>query len=137
MMGMNRGSTRAGYWVLLVAMTIQGLTPDDGNLASSWLFRVVSAAPVDDTAAGGDPASIPTPLRDGDDDGVPGEICRAVAAASSLRGRLDGGGRLRIRFLPAGPLERPTRSAPRSLHPPGPGPRGPDGLIPSLCRFLC
>jgi hypothetical protein len=130
-------STRAGYWVLLVAMTIQGLTPDGGNLASSWLFRLVSAGPVEGLATGGDPISIPAPLHDGDDDGVPGELCRPVGAETALRVRLDDGSRLRIPFLPAGLLERSGRSATRSLHPPGPVPRGPAGLIPSLCRFLC
>ena len=136
-MGRDGRSTRAGYRVLLVAMAIQGLTPDDGNLASSWLFRLVSAGPAGGMVAGGDASSMPTPLRGGDDDGLPGEWCRTVAAEAALRGRLDVGSRLCLPFLPAGLLERPTRSAPRSPHPLGLIRHGPHGLIPSLCRFLC
>ena len=136
-MGRDGRTTRAGYWVLLVAMAIQGLTPDDGNLASSWLFRLVSAGTGRRHGRGRRASSMPTPLRGGDDDGLPGEWCRTVAAEAALRGRLDVGSRLCLQFLPAGLLERPARSAPRSPHPPGLIRHGPDGLILSLCRFLC
>jgi hypothetical protein len=130
-------SARAGYGILLVAMAIQGLTPDDGNLASSWLLRLVSAVPTDDMAQDGQAPSMPTPPRGCDDDGVPGEFCRGVAAVTALRIRLDDGSRLRIYFLPAGLPDWPTRSGARSVYPAGLFLRGPNGLIPSLGRFRC
>jgi hypothetical protein len=118
-------------------MAVQGLTPDDGNLASSLLLRLVSAGPADGMALHGDASSLPTPVRGGDDNRVPGEFCRAVAAGNALRVRLDDGIRLRLPFFPGGLLDRPIQSAPCSILAPGLVPRAPDGLIPSLGRFRC
>jgi hypothetical protein len=129
----DRRSTRAGCRILLIAMAIQGLTPDYGNLASSWLLRLVTSGPADGRAADGDSAPIPR----GDQDNVPGTIGSTAAARSALRGRLDAGGRIGIHILPVNSLERPGRTTPRSLHPPGTHPTGPDGRLSSLCRFLC
>lgn len=137
MTGRDGRLTRAGYWVLLVAMAIQGLTPDDGNLASSLLLRLVSAGPADGTARRGDASSMPPPLHGGDDDDLPGEFCRTAAAGNVLRARLDDGVRLRLPFLSAGLLDRQNRSAPCSSLALGLVPRAPDGLIPSLGRFRC
>jgi hypothetical protein len=118
-------------------MAVQGLTPDDGNLASSLLLRLVSAGPADGMARRGDAPSMPPPLHGGDDDSVPGEFCRTVAAVNALRVRLDDGIRLRLPFFPGGLLDRPIQSAPCSILAPGLALRAPDGLIPSLGRFRC
>jgi hypothetical protein len=136
-MGRDGRLTRAGYWVLLVAMAVQGLTPDDGNLASSLLLRLVSAGPAGDMALHDDASSLPPPLHGGDENGVPGAFCRTVAVGGALRVRLDDGTRTRLPFLPAGLLDRPNRSAPRSILAPGPVPLAPGGLIPALGRFRC
>jgi hypothetical protein len=136
-MGSDKGSIRAGYRVLLIATAIQGLTPDYGNLASSCLLRLVTSGSADSRAADRVPPPRSTPVPGGDHDGVPGEVCSTIAPHAALRARLDTGGRPCVRFLPVGFLDRLSRPAPRSLDPPGVVIRGPDGLIPVLCRFLC
>ncbi len=124
---------RAGYRALLVAMAIQGLTPDSGDLASSWLLRLVASGPADAPAEDGAPA----PIHRGDQHDLPGAIGPAIAAKSLPRGRLDDGGRIGLHFLSASPLARPGRSAPRSLDPPGVVPPESDERLSSLCRFRC
>jgi hypothetical protein len=114
-------------------MAIQGLTPDFGSLASSWLLRLVASGPTHSRAPDGD--SVPIPRGDRGD--VPGELGSAIRAGSVLRGRLDAGGRICFPILPAGLLERPGPAATRSLHPPGGVPLGSEDRLPSLCRFLC
>jgi hypothetical protein len=136
-MGRDRRSILAGYRVLLVATAIQGLTPDHGSLASPWLLRLVTSGWPGGRAADGGPAPMPTPISSGDHDGVPGEVCSAVAAKSSLRARLDTGERLCIQLIPIGLIERPSRTVPRRPYPTGEIWRGSDGLIPALCRFVC
>jgi hypothetical protein len=137
MVGADRRSTRAAFRIALLVMAIQGLTPDYANLASPWFLRLVTAASVDGRASGDDLSSMPTPRNGSDDGGVAGEICQTVAAESAPRVRRDDDRRLRLPFLLAGLCDRPTRSAPRSLLSPVPVRRWPDGLMPSLCRFLC
>ncbi len=127
---------RGGYRVLLVAMAIQGLTPDGGNLASPWLLRLIGTGPADVTAARSDDAR-PTPLHGEDGDDTSGNLCEAVAPAAAMRVRLQDGGRPCPSFSAADLGEWPRRPAPRSIPPSGPNLRGPHGLISSLCRFLC
>lgn len=127
--------TGVGTGVLLVAMAIQGLTPDCGSLASSWLLRVVSSWSTDGLIEEGDPSSRPSPPRD--DVGDPGETWGTVGANIASRIRLDDQGPLLSMLLPAGLLERPARPACRSLLPASPVVRGPGGLISALCRFVC
>jgi hypothetical protein len=126
--------TQAGYGILLLAMAIQGLTPDYRNLASSWLLRFVTSISADVPLADGDPSPMPAPLQS---EGGPCEICRMVTAETALRIRSDDGNRLCISFLIATLLERPIRSAPRSRRLLGVIPPRSDGLVPSLCRFQC
>jgi hypothetical protein len=114
-------------------MAIQGLTPDYDDLASSWLLRLVISGPADGRAADGDPVTIPR----GDEGDVPGAIGSTAAAGSALRGRLDAVRRVSILILSVGPLGRPGRAAPRSLHPQCAVPPGSGGRLSSLCRFLC
>ena len=134
---MDGRSTWAGYRILLVAMAIQGLTPDYANLASSRLSRLVASGWTTRPAAdvGRVPSSAPIP-RDDQDDG-PGEICSRVTVESPLRVRLDAGGRRCIHFLSIVPFERPSRWAPRAFDPTGGDSRGSQGLIARLCRFVC
>lgn len=134
--GMEKPITRAGSWILLIAMAVQGLTPDGSNLASSMLFRLVSSGVAGSRAAGGC-APLPIPVPRGDHDGIPGEVCAEASDRDAPHVRLDADGRPCLRFLPAVPLDRPGRSAPLSSFPRGVVMRWPDGLIASLCRFLC
>jgi hypothetical protein len=135
-MGMEKPMTRAGSWFLLIAMAVQGLTPDCSNLASSMLLRLVSSGLADSRAAGGC-TSLPIPR--GDHDEIPGEVCGEASDRDATRVQLDADGRPCIRFLPVGLLDRPGRSAPLSSPslPPGVVMRWPDDLIISLCRFVC
>jgi hypothetical protein len=114
-------------------MAIQGATPDSGDLASSWLLRLITSGPAEGRAADGDPAPIPR----GDQGDVPGALGSMSAGGPALRGRLAAGGRIGIPLVPVGFLEQPGRTPPLSLHPPGIVPPGPDGRLSSLCRFLC
>lgn len=136
MHGGGRRSIRGGYRVLLVAMAIQGLTPDGRNLASPWLLRLIGTGPAHVAAASShDPR--PTPLHGEDHDGTTGYFCEAVAPAAAIRVRLQDG-EPSDALSPAGALvEWARRPSCRSIPPPGPISRGPHGLISSLCRFLC
>jgi hypothetical protein len=136
-MDRDRQTAGAGLRILLVAMAIQGLTPDRGDLASSRLLQLVASGLVDCESAdsGSAPSSIPIP-RDWDD-GLPGVLGSTLVASAALRTHLDTGGRPALHFLPAGLLNQLIRSVPRSLRPAGIVVRGPDGLIVSICRFLC
>jgi hypothetical protein len=135
--GRDKQLIRAGYWILLVAMAIQGLTPDGSNVASSWLLRLVTAGLADSWVAGGGPAPSHTPIPRGDHGDVPGEIGSLARAGAALRIRLETGVRPCVDFLPVSLLDRLPRPALGSCDPPGTAMRGSDGLIPSLCRFLC
>jgi hypothetical protein len=136
-MGKHRPPSRAGCRILLVAIAIQGLTPDHASLASTWLLRCITLGSPGHWAADDGAAPMPTPIHGGDHDVVPGESCSNVAAESSLRVRFDTGGRLCIHVIPISLLERPNRSDFRSPCPIGVVRWGSDGLIRSLCRFLC
>jgi hypothetical protein len=136
-MGTDGPSTRAACCILLVAMAIQGLTPDQLNLSSSWLLRLVLAESGDSPSADGDhaPTQIPSPL--GQDDGASGEIVSTVVHVATPRVRIDCDRWFPFNALPVGLRVRPTRSALHSLHPPGVVVQGSDGLILSLCRLTC
>ena len=137
MAGVARRSMWAVYRIFLLAMVIQGVTPDSASLASPWLLRMITPAPVDGPAAGDGSSSMPKPLDASTEGGVAGAIYQHGAAVSAPRVRLDDDRRLSIPFLAASLRDRPIRSAPRSLRCRGVVQRWPDGLIPSLCRFLC
>lgn len=133
---MEKPMTRAGYWILLVAMAVQGLTPNSSNLASSLLLRLVCSGLADSRAVGG---CSPLPTPGGDRDEIPGEVCGEASDRDTTRVQLDADGRPCIRSLPVGLLDRPGRSALLSSPPLPPEVvmRWPDGLIISLCRFIC
>jgi hypothetical protein len=137
MAGVARRSMWAVYRIVLLNMAIQGLTPDSASLASPWLLRMITPAPVDGLAAGDGSTSMPKPLRGSKEGGLVGVTCQPGADVSAPRVRLDDDRRLSIPFLVANLHDRPIRSAPRALHSRSPVQRWPDDLIPSLCRFLC
>jgi hypothetical protein len=137
MAGVARRSMWAVYRIVLLAMAIQGLTPDSASLASPWLLRMITPAPVDGLAAGNGSSSTPKQLHGSKDSDVAGVICQPGAAVSAPSVRLDDDRRLSSPFLAASLRERPIRSAPCSLRSRGLVQRWPEGLIPSLCRFLC
>ncbi len=137
MAGVARRSMWAGYRVVLLAMAIQGLTPDSASIVSPWLLRIVTSASVDGLAAGDGSSSMPTPLHGSEEGGVAGVICQAEAAVSAPRVRLDDDRRLSIPFLAAGLRDRPIPSTPRSRPSRSVVQRWPDGLLPFLCRFRC
>jgi hypothetical protein len=137
MAGVARRSMWAVYRIVLLNMAIQGLTPDSASLASPWLLRMITPAPVDGLAAGTGSSSIPMPQHGSKGGGVAEVISQPAADVSTPRVRLDDDRWLSIPFLTATLRDRPIRSAPRSLRSRGLVQRWPDGLIPSLCRFLC
>ncbi len=137
MAGVARRSMWTVYRIVLLAMAIQGLTPDSASLASPWLLRMITPAPVDGLAADKASSSMPKPLHGSTEGGAAGVICQPGPAESAPRVRLDDDRRLSIPFLAASLRDRPIRSAPRSLRSRGLVQRWPDRLIPSLCRFLC
>ncbi len=132
-----RRSMWAGYRIVLLVMAIQGLTPDSASLASPWLLRLITPASVDGLAAGDGSSSMPKPLHGDEEGGVAGVICQPATAVSAPRVRLEDDRRLSIPFLAATLCDRPIRSAPPSVRFRGLVQRWPDGLIRSLCRFLC
>jgi hypothetical protein len=136
-MGEHRPPIRAGYRILLVAIAIQGLTPDRASLASTWLLRCVALGSPDHWAVGDGAAPLPTPTHGGEQDVAPGVFCSNVTTGSSLRVRLDTGGRFCIHLIPIGLLEWPSRSDSRSRCPTGVVWWGSDALIHSLCRLRC
>jgi hypothetical protein len=137
MAGVARRSMWAVYRIVLLGMAIQGLTPDSASLASPWLLRMITTASVDGLAAGDGSSSMPKPPRGSEEGGAAGAICQHGAAVSAPRVRLDDARRLSVPFLAASLRDRPMRSAPRLVRSRGLVQRWPDGLIPSLCRFLC
>lgn len=129
-------STRAGCRLLLIAIALQGLTPDPRDLASAWLlgFLVPETAPSRPVDSG--PVPSPTRLPVGQDDGGLGELCVKPEPASGSRARIEGDGHL----PPVVAVARfePGASSPRlPLRPPSVLDRWADGLLPYLCRFLC
>ena len=138
MAGVARRSMWAGYRIVLLAMAIHGLTPDSASLASASLLRIVTSASVDGLAAGDRSSSMPKPLHGSEEGGAAAVICQPVEAKSAPCVRRDDDRRLSIPILAAGLFDRPgSRSASRSVRSRGLVQRWPDGLNPSLCRFLC
>ena len=136
-MGDDPRSTKAGYRILLIAMAIQGLTPDRCDLASSWLLRLVHSGLFDPLPADGRSTPSPIPNPRGQDDGVPGESVLTVVADVTRCVRFNTGERPCVHHLPVGLLDRHPRSAPHSPRPPGVIVRRSKGLLLSLCRFDC
>jgi hypothetical protein len=131
-MGRDARSSRIGRMILLVALAIQGVTPDFRNLSSPWLLRILDWE-MGDLAFGKD--SEPLPVENHDDG--PSDVCAPGSMHNSLRLHRDSVGRLAAEFTPIGPSERLIRSSVLSFHPHILARHGGDDLIRSLCRFLC
>ena len=131
-MGMDARSSRIAHQFLLIAMAIQGVTPDFRNLSSPWLFRILTWESAD-LAGGKDSDSLPVE----DHDKGPDEVCAANGMDAILRLRFDVGSRDASEFTPVRPSERLIRSTTLSFHPHIISMQGGDDLIRSLCRFLC
>jgi len=123
--------------MMLLAMGLEGLTPDARDLASSWLLGTLASTT--ETTRFIDLAHSPLhdPGSTDPEDGRPGEVCTRIDLAFSVRVRHEEGvARLslplvRITFVPRGPEPcRLTRSS-RMVE------RRAESLIPALCRFLC
>jgi hypothetical protein len=132
----DRRSILAVSLVLLLATAVQGITPDPGGVVSSRFFELVSSGCFDDPVpdGGGNSSSAPLP-RDGHDV-APDEVCSPLVGATS-RDRLDHGSPLCIQVVHVGLHKDPVRTLPRRRRGTVAGLRGSDGLMASLCRFLC
>jgi hypothetical protein len=129
-------SIRARYAILLFATAIQGLTPDQSDLASPRLLRLVLSTLLDsESDCGRAPTSIPIPS--GEEDGVPREFFSTLGPDATPRVR-PGTHRLPcVDILAVGLLDRPASPATHSLRRPDAVACGADRLILSLCRFQC
>ncbi len=96
-MGRDARSSRIGQLILLVAMAIQGLTPDFRNLSSPWLFRILTWE-LADLAGGKDSDRCPLD----DHDKGPGEVFAPGGMHASLRLHRDAVGRPTAEFTPIG-----------------------------------
>jgi hypothetical protein len=131
-MGMDARSSWIAHQIVLIAVAIQGLTPDFRNLSSPWLFRIVTWELVD--LAGGHGSESP-PGEDHDEG--PDDVCAANGLDAILRLRFDAGSQYTAELTPVRPSERLIRSTTLSSLPHIISSRGGDDLIRSLCRFLC
>jgi hypothetical protein len=131
-MGMDARSSRIAHQVLLIALAIQGLTPDFRNQSSAWLFRILTWESAD-LVGGDDSGSLPL---DDFDEG-PGEVFAPGGMHPSLRLHRDAVGRPTAEFGSICACERMFRSAILSFHPHILAMQGGDDLIRSLCRFHC
>jgi hypothetical protein len=133
----ERRSIRAGYGILLVAMAIQGITPDHVDLASARLLRLVTHGLAGSRCADTDCAPRHIPIPHDQDDRSPGEIRLTVVTNAAPRTRLDGGTRPSIYRLSPGLPESLARWILYSLQPAEKVQRSPQELILSLCRLTC
>jgi hypothetical protein len=128
--------------VCLVAMAIQGVTPDAQDLASPALSRVLRAITAPDGLTGLDAARggalpPPGPGRDPSRDGMPDEVCAPVSAPSRVAVRASVEGRSHLDLPPPPPTDPSSRTGgARPAHPAGPAAGG-DRLTVGLCRLTC
>jgi hypothetical protein len=132
-MGVRWGTRSICLRILLIALSIQGMTPDVHDLASGALLRILSQVLGDSkTDRAGD--SLPSP--DEDQNELPDDVC-VVARQASLVPRLQPGGSPGSDLLTSGrptPLiGRDSRFSTRSL---AGVVRGRD-LVHVRCRLNC
>ena len=126
----------SGHAVLLFAMAIQGVTPDDRALASSRLLKLVATSTFDSRLTAGDPAPSPFGAPDDRENEIPGELSSMVATAASSRVRLNDDIRIILQVIVADRPEAHASFASRPF-PPVNALTSKTGLILRLCRFLC
>jgi len=125
--------------VCLVAMAIQGMTPDAQDLASPVLSHILRAitAPAGPTgldSARGDSLPSPGPGRGTSRDETPDEVFDPVSAPARVAVRAPEEGRPRL-GRPSSPLAGPSGCT-NGARPARPAP-GSDRLILVLCRLTC
>ncbi len=125
-MRMDIGSIRIYRYLLLIALAIQGFTPDFRNLSSRWLIQLLTC-----NSGGGS-----SPLPGEERHEGPDQVCAPVSIDATPRTRLDNGARPLAAPMPLSPSQRWIRSTPVSLHFFGIATRGSHDLLRSLCRFL-
>ncbi len=125
-------SSQIGRLILLIALAIQGMTPDLRSLASPWLFRILTWE-LADLTFGHDPE--PTPVGDRDD--IPSDVCSPGGMHESPRLQRHPSGRLGAEFTLNCPSERWLQSAILSFHAHILATQGGDDRIRALCRFRC
>lgn len=130
-------SIRLAYWILLVTMTIQGLTPDQGSLTSSWLFRLLATGPFGTPSPDPIPTRRDSPLPLDHEDRTPGEVCAPSASAAAPRAREAAPGLPTVFLDPTGLFEPPPRSTHRTTVSRSSETRSPADAITSLCRLVC
>jgi hypothetical protein len=140
-MSRNYGNGSIGQCTLLLALMIQGMTPDGHSLVTPWFLHLGS----DLEAKGGqtlphDRAPIgerSTPWNDADDAGTPDEVC--VPHESGVHDVLSehASGSSRLPFTSTVPGAGPARTGSllpsRSRHPIASA----TDLCVSLCRLIC
>jgi hypothetical protein len=137
----ERAVRSIGVLTLLIASTIQGLTPDADGVVSPFALRWVqlSATAGDRDAAQGriPDADRRTPSSDAHHDEEPGEVVLPVGAgASTIANRRPADSHSRL-FTSTGsgrPLARPDALLASLSHSP---PTPITDLISSLCRMIC
>jgi hypothetical protein len=125
--------------ISLVALAVQGMTPDLRDVSSLNLTRILPTIAARSIVAVGGAATAPTgvPTPDRSDDGMPDEVCPVPSAASYTPCQADPKGRPSAGASVGGcdaPPPRPSR-----LRPPAPAGAGGcrAGLIHALCRLTC
>ena len=124
-------TSRIGRNLLLIALTIQGFTPDFRNLASPWLIRLLACSSAE--MVPGEPAA---PLSPQDHQDGPSEFGAPASLDAIPRNRYDSSIRPCAALPPPAPSERWIAPALGSCHFFGIAERGSHDLIRSLCRFL-
>jgi hypothetical protein len=130
-MRFNAGSRRIGRDLLLIALAIQGLTPDSRDLSSPRLIRLIACKSHAVRSGEG-----PPPLQAVDHLDGPDAVCAPVVNDQIERIRLRVDARPFVAFTPPRPCERWLHSAGISCHLFGAAARGSRDRIRSLCRLL-
>ena len=131
-MRVDSTALRIGRHFLLIALAIQGFTPDFRDLASRWLIKLLTCNSTAFTMDVGSSRHHGENHREG-----PDHVCSPASVDASLRTRLDNGSRPFAAFTPLKPyggwvplvhvFSRRLGIATRERH----------DMIRSLCRFVC
>lgn len=134
---MGRRSLRFGPRLLLLAMSLQAITPDFRDLASARIFHLVSAGLLTQWDHRPEKAPSDRSAPAGHDEGAPDDSCGLDQVVAAPRMRLGQEDRPRLLLF----LNLPPRDAgiPSADVPPCPGAPAwsSERSLPSLCRFRC
>ncbi len=129
-------TSRVGCVILAAAMSIQAMTPDPCNLASTWLLRHVAADSGTSLAADGH-GSVGEQVRVGTDDCVPGLLRTASDGDAGLCNRGPAGGRSFQPVLASLGDSRTDACLLLHLHPSCVAGHESAPMLPALCRLRC